>query len=88
MVTLEELCRTADTLEKLAKEGEDAPTTVLNARGEPVANPVLTEARQQRLVYERLRASLRLPDLGENAGPQRRGGARGVYEPHSRWKVR
>jgi hypothetical protein len=60
---------------------------VLNIRGEPVANPVLTEARQQQLVYVRLIASLRLPDTDEDIRPQRRGGARGVYETHSRWKV-
>jgi|SRR5665213_355972 len=72
-------CRCVDRLDRLAAEADDAPITVASRQGDPVANPVLVEARQQSLAFARMLASLRLPS-GEEAGrPQRRGAARGAY---------
>lgn len=71
-----ELCRTADTLDRLTRE---------IAAGGPEADRATVEARQQRIVFARLIAAMRLPagDEGDvQAGarrPQRRSGARGVY---------
>jgi len=74
-------CRCADTLDRLAVEAASGPPTVENFKGDRVANPALTESRQQAIVLSRLLASLRLPS-GEEFGdvrPQRRGAARGSY---------
>ncbi|WP_214370674.1 hypothetical protein [Pseudonocardia sp. H11422] len=77
---LTEACRVADRLERLAEESEGAPLTLTNFKGDPVANPLLTEARQQAIVFARLIAALRLPTEEDNgARPQRRGAPRGVY---------
>jgi hypothetical protein len=77
-----EAARVADRLDRLATESDGAPLTVLNFKGDSVANPLLTEARAQGIVLARLLAALRLPS-GEKEGgsrPQRRG-IRGVYQP-------
>ena len=75
-------CRCADRLDRLAVEAEGNPVTVVNAKGDQVPHPALTESRQQSITLARLLAALRLP-AGEDGGvlsrPQRRGGARGVY---------
>jgi hypothetical protein len=71
-----EMCRTVDTLDRLAR---------LVAADGPGAAWATVEARQQRIVFARLSAAMRLPagDEGDvQAGarrPQRRSGARGVY---------
>lgn len=73
---LTEMCRTADGLDYLAK---------LIAEDGPEAGWAMVEARQQRIVFARLSAAMRLPQGNEGdiqAGarrPQRRSGARGVY---------
>lgn len=72
--------RTADTLQRLADATKDAPLTVTNSKGDEVANPLLTEARQQSIVLSRLLAALRLPDDETGGRPQRRG-TRGAYLP-------
>lgn len=82
---LTEMCRTVDTLDRLAavvkRDGLMVPVL---PSGEKV-HPALVEARQLRLALARLSASLRLP-AGEEGDqpahlrrPQRRGGARGAY---------
>lgn len=93
LVILHEACRVADRLERLAVESRDAPLTAVDRKGDPIASPLLVEARQQQIVLARLIASLRLPDITEGARPQHRGGARGVYAaepPHNpaRWVPR
>ena len=71
-----EMCRTADTLDRLAR---------LIAADGPAAGWATVEARQQRIAFARLSAAMRLPAGDESdhqAGarrPQRRVGARGVY---------
>ncbi|MFE0273786.1 hypothetical protein ACFWZY_16945 [Streptomyces sp. NPDC058992] len=72
-------CRTADLLDRLAREAKRGDLTVTNAKGDRVANPVVTEHRQQSLVLARLLASLRMPSGEEDERPQRRGAARGSY---------
>ncbi len=75
-------CRCADRLDRLAVEAEGNPVTVVNAKGEQVPHPALTESRQQSITLTHQLAALRLPageDGGELSRPQRRGGARGAY---------
>ena len=74
-----EACRTADRLDRLAAEAADNPVTVVNARGDQVPHPALTEARQQGQALARLLAALRLPDDQGHRG-QRRGAPRGSYQ--------
>lgn len=87
-VTLYEACRVADRLDAIGIAAESSDLLVTNAKGDEVANPLLIEARQQAIVYTRLVASLRLPTGEDESGglqrPQRRGGARGVYDKGSR----
>lgn len=80
-----EMCRTVDSLDRLAAvvaiEGELVTTRL----GEQKAHPALVESRQLKIAFARLSAALRLPagDEGDHqAGarrPQRRVGARGTY---------
>ena len=82
LLLLREACRCADRLDRLDVEAAAGSVTVTNHRGDQVAHPALTEARQQQITLSRLLASLRLP-VGEEEGlvrPQRRGGARGSYK--------
>ncbi|MDC9015127.1 terminase [Mycobacterium marinum] len=73
---LVEACRTADTI--------DALQSVIDTLGVDCAGKELAEIRQQRLVYARLLAALRMPagdetDQAAGRRPQRRVGVRGVY---------
>jgi hypothetical protein len=78
---LTQACRTVDLLERLEAAATAGPLTV-----DGRANPVIVEARQQRITLARLLAALRLPDA--DAGrPQRRTGARGVYQAARRGQV-
>lgn len=72
-------CRTADLLDRLARRADGAELTVINAKGEQVTAPWITEHRQQSLVLARLLASMRMPSGEEDGRPQRRGAARGSY---------
>jgi hypothetical protein len=71
-----EMCRTADTLDRLAR---------MIAADDGHASWATVEARQQRIVFARLSAAMRLPAGDESdhqtgaRRPQRRAGARGVY---------
>ncbi len=76
---LMEACRTVDLLDRLAAEAATGELTVMNQKGDRIANPVVVEARQQKLVLARLLASLRLPSGEAGERPQRRGAARGSY---------
>lgn len=72
-----EACRTADRLDALAEAAQDRPLTVTNSKGDEVAQPLLVESRQQSIVYARLIAALRIPDV-EDQRPQLRA-VRGAY---------
>lgn len=76
---LMEACRTVDLLDRLAAEAATGPLTVVNQKGDRITNPVVVEARQQKLVLARLLASLRMPSGESGERPQRRGAARGSY---------
>ena len=79
LLLLQQACRCADTLDRLAAVAADSPVTVHNVKGDEVPHPTLTESRQQALTLARLLASLRLPSGEESDRPQRRGAARGTY---------
>lgn len=80
---LTEMCRTCDTLDRLAAVVEAEGEMVTDQVGNTRTHPALVEARQQRIAYARLSGALRLPagEEGESQRrPQRRVGARGVYK--------
>lgn len=88
-VTVEEMCRIKDRLDKLNaaltgesdsflrfREREDEPEIVL------VVDNALSESRQQANIFKQLYASLRIPDAA-GVKPQARG-PRGAYSPTAR----
>lgn len=78
---LTEACRCADRLDRLDVEARTNEVTVINMKGDRVAHPALTEARQQAIVLSRLLASLRMPSGEAESRPQRRGASRAPYRP-------
>ena len=82
---LREMARTQTLLDQLDRVvRRDGPLTV-DRFGETRTHPALVEARQLRIAYARLSAALRLPageegDQQATRRPQRRSGARGVYQ--------
>jgi hypothetical protein len=80
--------RTIDRLDRLEVEAASGTVTVVNHRGDQVANPAMVEARQQSLTLARLLVALRMPS-GEQVGrPQRRGAPRAPYGVVIRGKLR
>lgn len=81
---LRQACRCADRLDELATLVESDGVMVDDPRRGLVAHPAAVEHRQQSITMTRLLASLRLPSGDEDeARPQRRGAARGAYQPRS-----
>jgi hypothetical protein len=83
LALLLEASRTVDVLADLDTVVRKEGPLVESPHGRK-ANPAAVEARQQRITLARLLAALRLPageegDEQQNARPQRRSGARGVY---------
>lgn len=60
-------CRIADNLDKLAGEIGVSSLTVENSRGDEVANPLLTEHRQQLLALRQVLASLGIDKLDRSS---------------------
>jgi hypothetical protein len=59
---LEECCRTLDTLDGLQNSIAEVGPTVTGSMGQVVLNPLISEARGQRVVLHKLLAALALPD--------------------------
>lgn len=85
---LREMVRVVDSLDELADIVEREGLVITDPGGKQRMHPAAVEARQLRIAYARLAASLRLPsgDESEQEGkpqqlrrPQRRGAARGTY---------
>ncbi|GGP98313.1 hypothetical protein BKA00_005825 [Actinomadura coerulea] len=66
--TLEQACRTADELERLAEQLRAEPLVVPGSMGQVRAHPLLAEVRAHRLLLGRLLDELALPHEGEDAG--------------------
>ena len=77
---LHEACRTLDTLDVLDDLARTAGVVLRDGR----ISPWITEARQQRIVFARTIAALRLPeDLADPTRRPQRRAARGAYRPRS-----
>jgi hypothetical protein len=84
---LEDACRESDLVDALQAELAKGALTVLGSQGQPVANPMVAELRQHRAVFQRLVASLKLPesDDGRSAAAQRSTSARAAA--NARWST-
>lgn len=80
IAVLREVVRVVDRLERLDAACQSDGHVV---DGKP--HPALVEARQQQVILGRLLTTLRLPEDWDDAAsrPQRRGSARGAYQPRS-----
>jgi hypothetical protein len=72
------LVRMVDRLDAL-EELVEAEGMVATGHGSVKIHPAVVEARQTAIAVARIAACLRLPAGEEDAVPQHRGGARGVY---------
>lgn len=59
---LESACRTADIIARLDAAMEGEPLQVKGSMGQMREHPLLSEARQQRGLFSRMLAQLKLPD--------------------------
>ena len=84
LLTLRELCRTADELDRLAAMMADHDPVVKGSRGQPVASPLMGEIRRHRVTFERLARALALPVAGEEVGSVRSPGR--AYAARTRWR--
>lgn len=64
LAVLREMARQVDELDRLAAALADIEPVTVGSKGQPVAHPLLAEARGARLVLARLTSTLSLPDEG------------------------
>jgi hypothetical protein len=84
-VQLREAVRLVDLLTDLQTVLDKDGAVITDTKGEPRVHPAAIELRQGRIALARLLSALRLPSGEESEGsPQRRSGARGVYQLHQR----
>ncbi len=84
-VLLREAVRLVDLLVGLQAAIDREGSVIAGPKGDVRVHPAVVEARQSRLALARVLAVLRLPEGEETEAmrrPQRRAGARGVYQLH------
>jgi P27 family predicted phage terminase small subunit len=81
---LERACRVEDELRILEEAVDTSGPMVSGSKGQPVVNPALVEARQLRLVQQRLLGGIELcdPAHGTRSAPS----AHASAAAHARWK--
>jgi P27 family predicted phage terminase small subunit len=84
---LERACRCADELRELEKAIDKDGITVEGSRGQTIAHPALSEARQLRLVQMRLLGSIELTDPKEGIRSATPAQARGRHAAKVRWDL-
>lgn len=84
---LERACRCADELRELEKAIDKDGITVEGSRGQTIAHPALSEARQLRLVQLRLLGSIELTDPKEGIRSATPAQARGRHAAKVRWDL-
>jgi hypothetical protein len=68
---LAELCHLADDVDRLRRELEGQPLTVVGSRGQPTINPLRLELHRTTTRLESLAKTLALPDLADTANRNR-----------------
>lgn len=76
LVVLEDACREADLIDRIEAGAAGAELMSVGSMGQPVVNPLIAELRQHRSTFQRLVASLKLPDEPGGAAPSRSSSAR------------
>jgi hypothetical protein len=71
VVLLHQLCRAVDVLDRIAADLAEMGVTTMGSQGQPIANPLLNEQREQVKLVDRLQQALALPLTGETAGVRR-----------------
>jgi P27 family predicted phage terminase small subunit len=71
VVLLHQLCRAVDVLDRIAADLAEMGVTTMGSQGQPIANPLLNEQREQVKIVDRLQQALALPLTGETAGVRR-----------------
>ena len=84
LTVLEDACREIDLIDRMEAEVASSGLIVKGSQGQPVANPLVTEIRQHRMVAQRLLASLKLPEDAEESAAKRSATMREVA--NARWK--
>ena len=86
LALLREASRLVDLLVDLHDAVEKDGPVITTQSGDRRVHPAAVEARQCRIALARVLAVLRLPEgeVPETSRPQRRVGARGVYQPGGR----
>jgi hypothetical protein len=82
LAVLRQACHTADHCDRLEQQLATSDALTTTAAGNPKINPLLAEARLQRLLLGRLLVSLRIPLGDEDNSDRRTGqhrGPRGFY---------
>lgn len=66
LLLLEQACREADLIADIQDAMRFDSLTVEGSQGQVVANPLLSEIRQHRMLYSQLLGRLNLPDLDDS----------------------
>ena len=82
---LTQACRVSDLLARADEQLAGEDLVVPGSRGQPVTNPLLAEAGQQRRVLDALLRSMSLPMPGEAEGRRRSPAAREAAQ--QRWRA-
>src|SRR6202035_1043081 len=75
---LHQLCRVIDIIDRIWADIGDMGVTVAGSTGQPKANPLLAEMREQVKVADQLVTALAIPIGNEEVGKRRSGAARAV----------
>lgn len=86
LVLLEQACRVADAIVRLDAAAAEADAMVSGSKGQPVANPLAREAREERALLARLLDQLGIPDASGSQWDHLSASARARKAAAARWR--